>query len=486
MTERTVSPEWLTSGRADFEVDTALKGGWGVSPAPLMRGASFTDFGTHEMAVPVGDTEAEKAVRLHELVHARISPTSVPVELMEQLSVSPSAVRIAEEVRVNAMALRASMVMKRNHGEAAARVGHIDNLSDGSEKTLAKEIVKRASWDEALGLFLTTMGTDVFKSVKRTLRTNKDWREPLALVENEMENQFMISKHHFLPYQFANTDAVRFIHKDRTGNEKATLLPEGFLTYTMPLAEMITNWFGNPPVRMKRRVRETSGKKEIESASSNWEPLRIGLTSLTETTSSFLGRRKRPAMTGKYPSRPDRLLTDPERRIFREVVRAQGGVVVFDCSGSMNVDHDVVRAAVEQFAGATVLLYSNNRTQSANAWVVARSGRMVHRDEFVELPLNNGNGVDGLALRWAIRTAKKGDFILWVSDGGVTGKNDRCYEGLVEDCARLSVRHNIIGADNCHEAIQILSDMKRGRKFRHKFCPVIEHTVQQMKRQGDL
>ena len=197
------------------------------------------------------------------------------------------------------------------------------------------------------------------------------------------------------------------------------------------------------------------------------------MTSLTEPTANFVGRRKRPSITGKFPSRPDRLLTDPERRIFREYAKGIGGIVVFDCSGSMGVDYEVVRGAVAQFAGATVLAYSYNGAGEANAWVLAKNGRMVSASEMENLRLNRGNSVDGLALRWAIRNRRSNkDFIMWVSDLGVTGLHDDWSSDLLEDCADLCRKYDIIQVGNTEEALSVLTNMKRnGGKPRRFWSP---------------
>jgi hypothetical protein len=214
-------------------------------------------------------------------------------------------------------------------------------------------------------------------------------------------------------------------------------------------------------------------RPDIIPMSSEWAELRFGMTSLTESASSFIGRRKRPSMTGKFPVRPDRLLTDPERRIFRETVRGEGGIVVFDCSGSMGVTIDEVKAILKHYAGATIMAYTY-RGEDANAWVLARNGRMIGEGEFRDLDLGHGNGVDSPALRWAIRQRKTPkDFIVWVSDGHVTGIGDQSSTGLVRECALLSQKYNIIGVQDSSEAIRLVADMKRGVRPRHKFVPVI-------------
>lgn len=477
---RDVTPEWLTPARADFALDENLRGGWGVSPAPALRGASFTDFGTHEMAVPTDDTDEARAIRFHELLHVRFSPTSVPTELMDIVGLSKQAVRVAEEVRVNFLGSHLGSELSPGHRTSIAA------LSDGTERAVADKAVANENWQDALSLFLSSYNTDAFRVVKRRLRRNPEWREPLMVIEKQLESwdyKFDPKGHKgwHRTGSRGQTDPILYRYRDRFGRETQQHLPYGFVNHTMPLAEKIEQWFEHPPQAGGRRVsRRERITRQIERRSGDWETLRFGSVDLTETTASFISRRKRPSMTGKYPSRPDRLLTDPERRIFRETVRGRGGIVIFDCSGSMGVDHDVVRHAVAQFAGATVVVYSHSRTASANAWIVAHNGRMISQAEFDDLPLNCGNGVDGEVLRWAIRNRKDKEFIVWVSDGCVTGRGDRTSDDLLGEVSLLSKRHNIIGVDTCDEALSLLADMKRGKTPRNKYCRIVTNCLNDM------
>jgi len=469
MTDRIVSPEWLVGGRADILVDGTLTEGWGVRSAPLVRGASYTDFSSNVIAVPTGDTPADAAVRMHELLHARISPTRVPQELMNQLGVTTEAVKLAEEVRVN--------LLGRIVG--SPELGDTKDLADGSEQGLADNAVARNSWADALNLFLTTYNTDIHKTVKRRLRRNHDWKEPLELIDKWLnENRYnyesrTVSYRRKHDLRDTTPTAYRWYEKKVPHLE---VIPDGFMNHSVPLAHKIDEWTDNPPTKTKP---EDLSSRRHKAQDGEWDDLRFGLTSLTETTAFFLGRRKRPAMVGKYPTRPDRLLTDPERRIFRETVRSNGGTVVFDCSGSMGITHEIVKNVVKQFAGATVVLYSTRGDSQPNVWIAADKGRMISEEDFAELPLHYGNCIDGPVLRWAVRRRKSTkDFILWVSDGQVTGKYDNWSDDLLVETALYQRKHKIIGAENAEEALQILADMKRGMRMpQNKYAQQISKTL---------
>lgn len=488
---RKLAPEWVVTHRQDALLDKRFVKGWNISSTPLQRGASFTDFGNSEIAVPLGETEEEQAVRLHEMLHASLSPAEVPTELLTHLGLDSQAVRLAEEMRIN---LAGRFVNRNNSDEMI--IGDIAKLRDGSELALATEAVSRKKWNEALSLYLVTLNTDVHKKVRTKLRTIPEWAEALGEIDKwlfrmgykwEYRKRTVYSAIHKARHFARDTRPVTYSWTDKTGDTKNTLLNFGFSRFTLPLAVTISSWLSCPPHQQGEGEGEAAQKKprfENTIQSDLWADLNIGATQLSEATTAFIGRRKRPAMTGKQPSRPDRLLTDPERRIFREVTKTLGGVVVFDCSGSMGVDHDVVRKTVKEFSGATVLVYSHTGYDRDNAWVVARNGRMISKDDFDKLPLNSGNGVDGLALRWALSQRRNSkDFVLWVSDAEVTGRGDNQTPQLVQECATLVRKNNITNVSTCEEALDLLKEMKRsGRVPKHRYNDKIEEALEQIRR----
>lgn len=477
MNNRVVAPEWVVADRADSMVDDTLRnGGWGVSPTPVLRGASFTDFGNKQMAVPLGNSPEEKAVRLHEMLHARISPSKLPPALLEHFGVSMSGVRLAEEMRVNWV----------GRALADSTIGNTLDLADGGEKATAKKIVERKNWNDALSLYLTTYNTKVHATVRRALIRVPEWREAFDIIEQTFKVQNWKSSGGSTRYQFMNRVST-IPHEyswvsGRNGEMSRAVIPAGFLYSTLQLASLIDGWTTNPPTKKGMQEEGVIPRRGRGNGANDWDTLRWGLTTLSESTSRFIGKRKRPAMTGKHPSRPDRLLTDPMRRIFREHVRGGNAVIVFDCSGSMGVTHEIVMDAVQKFAGATIAVYSTSSVHGANCWVVARNGRMISREEFNELELHQGNGVDFPMLAWAVKQKKTSkDFVLWVSDGHVTGREDLLSDDLVRQCAAFSRKHNIIGVSDCEGAVMLLDEMqKSGKVPRNKYCGIIEQAIKKM------
>jgi hypothetical protein len=174
-----------------------------------------------------------------------------------------------------------------------------------------------------------------------------------------------------------------------------------------------------------------------------------------------IGRKRIASQTGRNPRRMSRLLTDPERRIFDRTVKGAGGVVLIDTSGSMSLSHDEVMEMVLSAPSALVAQYSGGRSNRPNLYVVANRGKCVR-----ELPTpNGGNGMDAPALRWAIGKRQRTTApVIWVSDGGVTGKGDGWYDDLAMECINLVKRHGIYTAETPEQAIAMLKAMAKGEK----------------------
>ena len=74
-----------------------------------------------------------------------------------------------------------------------------------------------------------------------------------------------------------------------------------------------------------------------------------------------------------------------------------------------------------------------------NAWVLATSGAVA-----TQVPAGNvGNGVDGPVLAWALSLARRGEPVVWVSDGQVTDSHDHPNGELAAECANLVATRRI-------------------------------------------
>ena len=202
-------------------------------------------------------------------------------------------------------------------------------------------------------------------------------------------------------------------------------------------------------------------RPDITEVGEGWMDFILAKPELTIAHTGRLGRRVIACDTGRTIRDINRMITDPDKRIFSRKTRALGGVVVVDASGSMNwADHDLEKV-MSACAGATVLMYSDGFGEGQpNAWIVARQGRRVRH--LPEVP--GGNGVDGPALLYAsqhLRTRRSLP-IIWVSDGGVTGRGDVSSAQLHREIERICKRHNIVRVDTASQAVSMLKRLQGG------------------------
>lgn len=195
-----------------------------------------------------------------------------------------------------------------------------------------------------------------------------------------------------------------------------------------------------------------------------WEPLVVAKPELGVNHTGKLGRRVIAADSGKEPRYINRIVTDPERRIFSRKTRALGGVVVIDCSGSMRLSEDDLDRLLKASSGATVLCYSggHNHPSKPNVWVVARKGRMMRK--LPEFP--GDNAVDGPAIVYAASLRDNGGQpLIWVSDGYVTGINTGTGdERLQKDMDYIKRRHRVIQVETVQEAEALMKRLQGGSR----------------------
>jgi hypothetical protein len=199
----------------------------------------------------------------------------------------------------------------------------------------------------------------------------------------------------------------------------------------------------------------TKGVKQM------WGELRISKPALTKHLMGAIGKKRVASQTGRNPRRMSRLLTDPERRIFDRTVRGAGGVVLVDTSGSMSLSEEQVKQIVIHAPSALVAQYSGGSRIRPNLYVIANKGRMVDK-----LPRPNGsNEVDFPALEWAIKQRQRPNSpVIWVSDGGVTGRGDNCHDDLTMACIRLCKKEGVYVVPDPDTAIVLLKRLQRGEK----------------------
>jgi len=208
-------------------------------------------------------------------------------------------------------------------------------------------------------------------------------------------------------------------------------------------------------------------KPEATNAGGLWKPWNLyGLGTRQTHPNGALGRKWRPTPTGKTLGRVSREITDPGTRIFRTRTSGRGGTVVIDCSGSMALRSEQLAAILQAAGGATVWAYTSEReTGHAKCCLhlLAHDGKRA-REIPDDLREGYDNGMDGEALRHALKHHRKGTPFIWISDGGVTGLgSDR---DLVNDCRETMRKARGLYAHDHTQAVRLLQALARGARPR--------------------
>ena len=175
-----------------------------------------------------------------------------------------------------------------------------------------------------------------------------------------------------------------------------------------------------------------------------------------------LGRRRIATNAGKNPTRIHNYCGDPLRRIFTRNSRGTRALVIVDSSGSMSLSTHQLNQILNTSHGATVVAYSHRHSQTPNTYLLAHNGRKVR-----EIPdsLGSSNECDLTAAQYAVDNyARPGAPIIWITDGMVTGLNERRHPKLNEQCATYAAAHNIIISPDYTRAIADLTALRKGQR----------------------
>lgn len=467
-------PEML--GRKDKEA-----GAWRVDTCAPVRGKPMTNVVDKHMVVPVGDEQIDRVIRAHEMAHARFSPAEDFPKWIARGIATETAMTVVEEVRVNFLIKKAGF--------------DVDLLADGSEKASGVRIAEAKDWSQAVyiavGYSICGGGKDFITGVKRV---NPAWAKTLREIIKGVEKEFVKAfktgtlgstevdpRHGLAPLGFAHTERIaewvdRLANppqeeEDETENgdtkNDETKNGEG-----EPKKENKDGAKGNgatdqpqpkaDPKKVKPTQTETGG-----GVVPSWGKLIIGTLPLTRKAHGGLGRKRTACNMGRNPRRIGNALADPEKRVFDRYKKGNGGIVLIDGSGSMSFSHKDILDITEASAGCTVAVYSADRSNvKPNLLILAQNGKMV--DKLPER--NGGNGVDGEAIRWAIKQRKRASTpIVWITDGHVHGLgNNGQYGGyhdiLAQDCIKEVLKHKVFMALNVEQGLAVLNQLKIGKK----------------------
>ena len=483
-------PEML--GRKDKD-----SGAWQVDTCAPVRGKPMTNVVTKHMVVPVGDEQVDRVIRAHEMAHARFSPADDFPKWIERKIATENALIVVEEVRVNFLIKKAGF--------------DVDLLADGSELTTGMRVAEQGDWASAVytavGYSVCGGGKDFLTGVRRV---NRAWGTTLRDIVKAVEKEFV--KAH-------KTGTLGSTEVD----ERTGLAPMGF-AHTERIAEWIDR-LANPPVDENenedgeseakqeneakqegnakkdtkngngatdkpqqpkadpKKVKPTEPTRRGSGAVPTWGKLIVGTLPLTRKAHGGLGRKRVASNMGRNPRRIGNALADPEKRVFDRYKKGNGGIVLIDGSGSMSLNNKDILDLTIASPGCTVAVYSADRSNvKPNLLVLAKDGKMV--DKLPER--NGGNGVDGEAIRWAIKQRKRSSTpIVWITDGqvhglGTNGAYGGYHDILAMDCIKEVLKNKVFMAHNVKDGLALLKQLSLGKKPQRWYPRMWQQTYQQL------
>lgn len=418
-----------------------LNKAWDIVRCSSARGSPMTNIVDHKMAVPLDPDEVARHIRAHELMHVRVSPTDIRPWLKRGRA-SLDSLLCAEETRVN--------YLLSNNGFDPERY-----LTDDRDYSGAYQAAKRKDLTSLIRAVAATWRTaghgPVFDGI---LKAVEEGDCDMAIYKacasiNDKINEIYENNGHM-----ASSD--RSVKGSKT-------MTRGFLL-TEAVAALLDKYVEIAKATGKiPEFRRPDDLEKVEDIHHKFADLVEGKTELTRFHHGNMGRVKLASDVGRNPRRIHRMLTDPCRRVFDRLKRDKGAVVLIDWSGSMELEAKQILDILNAAPGATVAAYTH-KTGSQNVpnfWVLAKDGKMVG-----DLPVRygKGNGVDGNALRWALKNRRlSNEPIIWVCDGCVTsGHDDGAYPHLDAECHALAIKAKVVMKGCVEAALDYLKQLARG------------------------
>lgn len=377
---------------------------WDVEPGP---GSINTV--ERRLLVPLDASDSARHVRNHETAHAKITPRHPAKVLAHKYGISMDALQAVEDLRVHRFLKHCGI----------ARAGVLSQPEmDG--------LIQRChhSRREVALLLVAGLYTD-------------DYQRSLASLEN------------CVPAETVNeiVQKVNLIDR-RLASGRLPFRPIGFRNCTAPAAQLLDALFpadaegSEGSNDIPKDLLQCEAMQPRSSRKPRWGDLSVHHLPASMTRVVMPKSRLRTFRDeGSALSAPYRLPVDG--RVFVRHKRVVGGTVLIDGSGSMRLDDAELSRIVEVAPAATVGIYSG-RAKSGKLFVIANRGKAATAEGLAHARCSCGNVVDGPALQWL---ATQPEPRLWVSDGVVTGINDRVSVDLWAQAALLCRKHRITRVD---------------------------------------
>lgn len=416
---------------------------------PWLPSPGMVNKSKREIWVPFNDGGA--ATARHEIAHVKWSPRVMP-----KVSYDPRVLMAVEDARIN-KGMEAKGVPVRMSAGDKGRVTHFaaQDLENGDAATL----IVRA---------IAAIGTDAVDAVLAALADGPPHLRALAeelveLVETRLERSRRRNKGQpvatFRAARRAAGEVARRLRAHgllrRRGAARPVVMPgSGCCLSDRPLdVATMRRLFaeaGSPGLRALR------GEGDARAAA--------GRMRVVEARLNVACRQARGAAPGYRAATEGSIIRYPTRwfydkRIFRQRMRVRGGSVLVDTSSSMRLRASDVDRILRDAPAATLVAIYSGSGEEGELRVVARDGRRASADALK--PFGHSNVVDLPAIRWL---AKQPAPRVWISDGKVTGVNDRPSDSISRACRELCRRFDIRRVTTAEEAARVLEGRAKPKR----------------------
>ena len=392
----------------------------------VQDGRPMVDLTKRKLFAPVGDNDADRFCRAHEMAHARITPKLSAGVAAKRHGVTLTALQVCEDRRVHSFLAR-------------RRIPCDGSLTADEAAAIVDKAFDRPR--DIASLLVSVDGTGDYCRVVDAI-FESGGRRGIAVDSPRFKELF-----HAVDAVCAAVARGPDKRTQRHPSETAA----GFKSRTIPAAQLFDQLFPekDDDATAATRAMVMAGASFSGSATNRWgtlKPVERAPMPLMRRPDRR-GVRRRWVDEGAIPAAVHRLTTDG--RIFsRPKRRAPGGTVLVDFSGSMSLDADRLREIIEAAPLARVAVYSGSG-KSGRLVVVADRGRCADNRGLRAAQAGGGNVVDGPALRWL---AGQSEPRIWVSDGMVTGCGDRCAPNLFTEAAAACRSAKILRVDDAESA----------------------------------
>jgi hypothetical protein len=380
------------------------------------------------LVVPLDQSDQSRFMRDHELGHVHWSPKRPDHQAIRN-KLSPDVLAAVEDMRINTKLKEAG----------------VDTSAGGWSKpvcaALAKDLLRRGDVKLTVLMAVAAEGSGVMEEIfNDVLKENSIGSSALEIAR--LARQVMWS-----------VPVPRFKDTIRVSKWLQSLLDAG--TAPMPrLFGLTGKGDGGSGLASALKIAKDLGTSRRSTRRVPWGKLKMDTPPRNHRVAGYLGRRNRSTDEGSYPRQLYRQLIDG--KVFRQVRRGRGGAVLIDASGSMSLGNEDIAKILNAAPGCTVAVYSGN-SHDGVLRVLAQGGRQVD-PQHIGAPAGGCNVIDGPALQWLSKQQKPR---IWVSDGQVTGCNDRMSAVNSLECVAVTRRHQIAQEKDMNAAVKLLSRMGR-------------------------